>query len=141
MFNPLFIHIKNIVIHIFYLFTSSVNSKFAFLTLLCFNAANTLIYCCKFSFHVVRTILALCVIISYNRLSKTLEKQFGSKWLQWFTAITVTQSHFMFYLSRPLPNIMVLPLGNFFWLNFPFGTFTGCAQFGIRKLQTPSLIL
>lgn len=62
----------------------------------------------------VRTILASCVIISYNQLSKTLEKQFGSKWLQWFTAITVSQSHFMFYLSRPLPNIMALPLGNLY---------------------------
>lgn len=62
----------------------------------------------------VRTILASCVILSYSKLSKTFEKQFGSRWLQWFTAITVSQSHFIFYLSRPLPNIMVLPLGNFF---------------------------
>lgn len=60
----------------------------------------------------VRTILALTVILSFRKLSQTLEKQFGSRWLQWFIAITVTQSHFMFYMSRPLPNIMALPLGN-----------------------------
>ncbi|CAH1970843.1 unnamed protein product [Acanthoscelides obtectus] len=60
--------------------------------------------------YLVRTILAACVIGSFTLLSKTLEKQFGSRWLQWFIAVTVTQSHFMFYLSRPLPNIMVLPL-------------------------------
>lgn len=75
-------------------------------------------YCCfiikSFDFFPVRTILATSVISSYSVLSKTLEKQFGSRWLQWFIAITVTQSHFMFYLSRPLPNIMALPLGNYY---------------------------
>ncbi|CAH1164474.1 unnamed protein product [Phyllotreta striolata] len=60
--------------------------------------------------YLVRTILATCVVCSFNVLGKTLEKQFGNRWLQWFTAITVTQSHFMYYLSRPLPNIMALPL-------------------------------
>ncbi|XP_045465263.1 probable Dol-P-Man:Man(7)GlcNAc(2)-PP-Dol alpha-1,6-mannosyltransferase isoform X2 [Harmonia axyridis] len=58
----------------------------------------------------VRGTLALCVLISFNILCKTLEKLFGKVWMQWFVAITVTQSHFMFYLSRPLPNIFALPL-------------------------------
>ncbi|KAJ8928959.1 hypothetical protein NQ314_018411 [Rhamnusium bicolor] len=60
--------------------------------------------------YLVRTILASCVVGSFHILSKTLEKQFGTRWLQWLIAITVTQSHFMFYLSRPLPNIFALPL-------------------------------
>ncbi|KAJ8963153.1 hypothetical protein NQ318_018618 [Aromia moschata] len=60
--------------------------------------------------YLVRTILASCVVGSFHILSKTLEKQFGTRWLQWLIAITVTQSHFMFYLSRPLPNILALPL-------------------------------
>ncbi|KAK9891148.1 hypothetical protein WA026_013464 [Henosepilachna vigintioctopunctata] len=60
--------------------------------------------------YIVRGTLALCVLVSFNILSKTLEKLFGQKWLQWFVAVTVTQSHFMFYLSRPLPNIFALPL-------------------------------
>ncbi|XP_076258255.1 alg12 alpha-1,6-mannosyltransferase [Rhynchophorus ferrugineus] len=60
--------------------------------------------------YVVRFILALCVIYSFKKLSNTLSKQFGTRWLQWFIALTVTQSHFMFYMSRPLPNIMALPL-------------------------------
>jgi len=56
-------------------------------------------------------VLALVVVLCFKKLSSTLEKQFGTRWLQWFIAITVTQSHFMFYMSRPLPNIMALPLG------------------------------
>ncbi|RZC38234.1 dol-P-Man:Man(7)GlcNAc(2)-PP-Dol alpha-1,6-mannosyltransferase [Asbolus verrucosus] len=60
--------------------------------------------------YVVRAALGSCVIVSFHMLSKTLSKTFGLNWLQWFLAITVTQSHFMFYLSRPLPNIFALPL-------------------------------
>ncbi|XP_017787127.1 PREDICTED: probable Dol-P-Man:Man(7)GlcNAc(2)-PP-Dol alpha-1,6-mannosyltransferase [Nicrophorus vespilloides] len=60
--------------------------------------------------YLVRAALGGCVIGSFTVLSKNLEKIFGSQWLQWFIAITVTQSHFMFYLSRPLPNIFALPL-------------------------------
>lgn len=60
----------------------------------------------------VRTALGLCVIFAFNQLCGTFRKIFGERWLQWFIAITVTQSHFMFYLSRPLPNIFALPLGN-----------------------------
>lgn len=61
----------------------------------------------------VRAVLGGCVIGSFHLLSGTLSKTFGSSWLQWFIAVTVTQSHFMFYLSRPLPNIFALPLGEF----------------------------
>ncbi|XP_050514068.1 probable Dol-P-Man:Man(7)GlcNAc(2)-PP-Dol alpha-1,6-mannosyltransferase isoform X1 [Diabrotica virgifera virgifera] len=80
--------------------------------------------------YLVRTILATCVVYSFNILSKTLEKQFGTRWLQWFIAITVTQSHFMFYLSRPLPNIFALPLVLLAldgWLNNNNKTFILCS--------------
>lgn len=60
--------------------------------------------------YLVRAALGGCVITSFHILSKSLENVFGSTWLQWFIAITVTQSHFMFYLTRPLPNIFALPL-------------------------------
>lgn len=59
----------------------------------------------------VRAALAGTVIFSFSRFSKTLEEIFGPRWIQWFFAITVTQSHFMFYLSRTLPNTFALPLG------------------------------
>ncbi|XP_066150076.1 dol-P-Man:Man(7)GlcNAc(2)-PP-Dol alpha-1,6-mannosyltransferase-like [Euwallacea fornicatus] len=60
--------------------------------------------------YIVRSVLALIIVICFKKMCNTLEKQFGMRWLQWFIAVTVTQSHFMFYMSRPLPNIMALPL-------------------------------
>ncbi|XP_076164568.1 alg12 alpha-1,6-mannosyltransferase isoform X2 [Ptiloglossa arizonensis] len=39
-----------------------------------------------------------------------LQNIFGLQFTKWFVAITVTQYHFMYYLSRPLPNIMAMPL-------------------------------
>ncbi|CAH0400385.1 unnamed protein product [Chilo suppressalis] len=60
--------------------------------------------------YVVRLTLALTVIVSWSRLRNALQKHFGNTFSWWFTIITVTQYHFMFYMSRPLPNIMVMPL-------------------------------
>ncbi|XP_053613427.1 dol-P-Man:Man(7)GlcNAc(2)-PP-Dol alpha-1,6-mannosyltransferase isoform X2 [Plodia interpunctella] len=54
--------------------------------------------------------LALTVIGAWSRLRDALQKQFGNTFAWWFTIISVTQYHFMFYMSRPLPNIMALPL-------------------------------
>ncbi|XP_063831409.1 dol-P-Man:Man(7)GlcNAc(2)-PP-Dol alpha-1,6-mannosyltransferase [Ostrinia nubilalis] len=60
--------------------------------------------------YVVRLSLALSVIVTWSRLRNSLQKQFGNTFTWWYTIVTVTQYHFMFYMSRPLPNIMVLPL-------------------------------
>ncbi|XP_050354124.1 dol-P-Man:Man(7)GlcNAc(2)-PP-Dol alpha-1,6-mannosyltransferase [Nymphalis io] len=60
--------------------------------------------------YVVRLSLALTVIAAWNRLRNALKKQFGNTLAWWFTLVSVTQYHFMFYMSRPLPNIMTLPL-------------------------------
>lgn len=59
--------------------------------------------------YVVRLTLALTVIAAWNRLRNALQKNFGSTFTWWFTLISVTQYHFMFYMSRPLPNIITMP--------------------------------
>ncbi|KAG8233710.1 hypothetical protein J437_LFUL013830 [Ladona fulva] len=64
--------------------------------------------------YIVRAVLGLCVLSAFKELRKVIESIFGIQLLIWFLAITLTQYHFMYYLSRPLPNIMVLPLGS--WL-------------------------
>uniref|UniRef100_A0A182YQX0 Mannosyltransferase n=1 Tax=Anopheles stephensi TaxID=30069 RepID=A0A182YQX0_ANOST len=48
----------------------------------------------------------------------------------WFMLITATQFHFMFYMSRPLPNIMALPLVLLaidYWLNRCVKRFIVCS--------------
>ncbi|XP_041969114.1 dol-P-Man:Man(7)GlcNAc(2)-PP-Dol alpha-1,6-mannosyltransferase [Aricia agestis] len=60
--------------------------------------------------YVVRLTLALVVIAAWSRLRNAIKKQFGNPFSWWFTLITITQYHFMFYMSRPLPNITALPL-------------------------------
>lgn len=84
--------------------------------------------------YLVRAALGGCVITSFHKLSKTLETIFGASWLQWFVAVTVTQSHFMFYLSRPLPNIFALALVLLAingWLNNNNTSFIGFSAFAI----------
>jgi len=63
-------------------------------------------------FFLVRATLGLLVISTLKLYRHALESIFGLQFAKWFVAITVTQYHFMYYLSRPLPNIMAMPLGN-----------------------------
>ncbi|XP_015124305.1 probable Dol-P-Man:Man(7)GlcNAc(2)-PP-Dol alpha-1,6-mannosyltransferase isoform X2 [Diachasma alloeum] len=52
----------------------------------------------------------MTVIAALRLYRQALEKIFGVQFTKWFVVITVTQFHFMYYLSRPLPNIMAMPL-------------------------------
>ncbi|KAL6265161.1 hypothetical protein P5V15_005246 [Pogonomyrmex californicus] len=60
--------------------------------------------------YIVRATLGLLVIITFKLYRHALQNIFGLQFTKWFVMITVTQYHFMYYLSRPLPNIMAMPL-------------------------------
>ncbi|XP_067619209.1 dol-P-Man:Man(7)GlcNAc(2)-PP-Dol alpha-1,6-mannosyltransferase isoform X2 [Eurosta solidaginis] len=69
--------------------------------------------------YVVRLVLAAVVTISWHNFRRVITKQLGTEVRFWFTIITLTQFHFIFYMSRPLPNIMALPIVLYalaFWL-------------------------
>ncbi|EFN68776.1 Probable dolichyl-P-Man:Man(7)GlcNAc(2)-PP-dolichyl-alpha-1, 6-mannosyltransferase [Camponotus floridanus] len=63
-----------------------------------------------FAQYIVRATLGFLVIVTFKLYRHALQKIFGVQFTKWFVAITVTQYHFMYYLSRPLPNTMVMPL-------------------------------
>lgn len=59
----------------------------------------------------MRAVLGLLVIFAWRRFRKQLEVNFGQSVTIWFTLITASQFHFMYYLSRPLPNTFALVSG------------------------------
>uniref|UniRef100_A0A182R6D7 Mannosyltransferase n=1 Tax=Anopheles funestus TaxID=62324 RepID=A0A182R6D7_ANOFN len=80
--------------------------------------------------YAVRFTLAATVVFAWNRLKVTILHKFGVTVGVWFMLITATQFHFMFYMSRPLPNIMALPLVLLaidFWLNRCVKRFIVCS--------------
>ncbi|XP_064473189.1 probable Dol-P-Man:Man(7)GlcNAc(2)-PP-Dol alpha-1,6-mannosyltransferase [Ornithodoros turicata] len=58
--------------------------------------------------HVARASLAALVCLAYSRFSRALQKEFGSVFTHWLTLIIASQFHFVFYMSRPLPNTFAL---------------------------------
>lgn len=59
----------------------------------------------------VRLVLTAVVTASWHNFRRVITKQFGTDVRLWFTIITLTQFHFIFYMSRPLPNVIALPVG------------------------------
>lgn len=77
-----------------------------------------------------RMVLSGAVCYSWNELRKSLQQLLGVHVSIWWTLITISQFHFMFYMSRPLPNILALPLvlmAITYWLRTDTRKFIGFA--------------
>ncbi|XP_011153544.2 probable Dol-P-Man:Man(7)GlcNAc(2)-PP-Dol alpha-1,6-mannosyltransferase isoform X1 [Harpegnathos saltator] len=94
--------------------------------------------------YVVRATLGLLVIGTLKLYRQALQNIFGLQFTKWFVAITVTQYHLMYYLSRPLPNIMAMPLvllALYGWLRQSHGIFIWASAAVIIIFRTELAIL
>ncbi|XP_063699447.1 probable Dol-P-Man:Man(7)GlcNAc(2)-PP-Dol alpha-1,6-mannosyltransferase [Culicoides brevitarsis] len=60
--------------------------------------------------YLVRFAMAAFVAAAWHLFRRTIIEKLGINVGAWFTLITITQFHFLFYMSRLLPNIIALPL-------------------------------
>lgn len=85
------------------LFISAMATPFAFL-------ANYLKLSKFFLQYVVRCCLGIYVLWSFRKFQDAISHRFGSNLSFWLIPVVISQFHFMFYMTRPLPNIMALGL-------------------------------
>ena len=55
--------------------------------------------------------LGCTVLVGLFSFANAVEEKFGRRVKQLLLVITATQFHFIFYMSRPLPNTFALSLG------------------------------
>ncbi|XP_060078441.1 dol-P-Man:Man(7)GlcNAc(2)-PP-Dol alpha-1,6-mannosyltransferase-like [Ylistrum balloti] len=63
-----------------------------------------------FTQFIVRSCLGAIVLLGVSSFADGVHKRFGSSVKNWLYLTMVTQFHFMFYITRPLPNVFALSL-------------------------------
>uniref|UniRef100_A0A1I8B1U6 Mannosyltransferase n=1 Tax=Meloidogyne hapla TaxID=6305 RepID=A0A1I8B1U6_MELHA len=66
-----------------------------------------------------RTALGISILTSFCGFCRCVEKRFGKRVALYLRLFTLSQFHFLFYASRPLPNIFAM----FFGTSVPFDSF------------------
>ena len=59
----------------------------------------------------VRACLGLFVLHSFRDFCEQVTWKFGQDTAKYLVLITLSQFHFMFYMTRPLPNVFALAIG------------------------------
>ena len=72
---------------------------------------HSLILSLSLSFSLVRGILSLVVSMAFISFTRSIRDRFGPMVARFLIIVTLSQFHFLFYTSRPLPNIFALALG------------------------------
>ncbi|XP_059155547.1 dol-P-Man:Man(7)GlcNAc(2)-PP-Dol alpha-1,6-mannosyltransferase-like isoform X1 [Physella acuta] len=71
--------------------------------------------------YIARGTIGLATALSFIVFCRAIDSVFGRSIKNWLILITMTQFHFMFYISRPLPNVFALIFGltvtvdSYFW--------------------------
>ncbi|KAK3866859.1 hypothetical protein Pcinc_027637 [Petrolisthes cinctipes] len=69
--------------------------------------------------YIVRGVMTMLVLVAWRQFRKQIQELLGPSVTVWFTLITASQFHFIYYLSRPLPNTFALIVALFafsYWL-------------------------
>lgn len=61
----------------------------------------------------VRGCLGIVVLLSFQHFLRAVKLKLGNSVATWTCLLTMTQFHFLFYATRPLPNTFALALGKF----------------------------
>ena len=70
----------------------------------------------------VRFALGALALYAFSKFREAVSQKFGRDVGICLAWITATQFHFLFYISRPLPNIFALVLGNYLNPQWAFDT-------------------